>query len=70
MKKITETLVGNIIDEITMAGRLATEDERIILEKAERLGMITDEDWPEFCWALGKSAFNTDEDEMLWLWGD
>ena len=70
MKKITETLVDNIIDATTREGRLATEDERIILEKAECLGMIDETIWPEFCWALGRSAFNAEEDEMLWLWDD
>ena len=66
---ITEAMVDNIIDTTIHEGRLATEDERLILEKAERLGMIDDNTWPEFCWALGRSAFgNADDDEMLWLW--
>lgn len=68
MKKIDETMVDNIIDATVREGRLATEDERLILEKAEQLGLIDDTEWPEFCWALGRSAFNVEEDEMLWLW--
>ena len=39
---ITETMVDNIIDTTIREGRLATEDERLILEEAEHLGMIDD----------------------------